>query len=179
MNAPGEITQRGQLFRVVFGERDHSVDALLEQLSQELEASSIHPLLSTNVQRDCFAKYALISVMASAGAYFDTSMDVISATPEMRALYIELTKEVDALATAMGIPFEKNIVESNLKMLDKSPIGTTASMQKDLKKGQSSELDGLVFEPVRLGLRYHVPTPCFAKIAPHFGFSSDEYKHLS
>ncbi|MEG2203536.1 MAG: ketopantoate reductase C-terminal domain-containing protein [Oscillospiraceae bacterium] len=46
----------------------------------------------------------------------------------------------------------------------------TASMQRDLNRGGDSEIDGLVFEPVRLGRQYHVPTPLYAKMARKFGF---------
>ena len=83
----------------------------------------------------------------------------------------ELSREIDAIASAMGIPFSKDIVAGNLKMIDTSPKGTTASMQKDLKKGGKSEIDGLVFEPVRLGAQYQVATPAFAKAAAKFGFT--------
>ncbi len=171
INAPGEITQGGKLFQIVFGERDGSVSPKLEAIAAELGAAGIRPVLSREIRRDCFTKYGLISVMAAVGAYYDTSMDVISADPEKREMAAALSREISAIAEAMGTPFEKDIVQSNLKMIDTSPKGTTASMQKDLAKGGKSEIDGLVFEPVRLGAQYHVPTPSFQKVAAKFGFS--------
>ena len=77
------------------------------------------------------------------------------------------------MAIAMGIPFEEDIVSKNLHLIDTAAPDTTASMQKDLKKGVKSEIDGLVFEPVRLGKAYNVATPCFAKAAAKFGFTID------
>ena len=171
INAPGEITQNGKLFRIVYGERDGSAPPVLEQIAAELEAAGIRTQVSREIRRDCFTKYGLISVMAAVGSYYDASMDEVSADPAKREMARELSAEIDALATAMGIPFAIDIVSSNLKMIDTSPKGTTASMQKDLKKGGKSEIDGLVFEPVRLGAKYHVPTPAFARAAAKFGFS--------
>ena len=42
---------------------------------------------------------------------------------------------------------------------------STASMQKDLKRGSLSEIDGLVYEVVRLGHRLGVPVPNYEEIA--------------
>lgn len=170
LSAPGEITQSGKLFRIVFGERDGTISAELKQIAQVLEDSGIKPVLTDDIRRQCFQKYALISPMATAGAYYDAPMGIISSTPSMRQTFIELSKEIDALAIAMGIPFEEDIVHRNLRMLDTAPPETTASMQKDLKKGSNSEMDGLVFEPVRLGRRYQVETPAFLAAAKKFGF---------
>lgn len=46
---------------------------------------------------------------------------------------------------------EVNCCETNLQTLDKLTKDTTASMQKDIKKGNKSEIDSLIFEVVRLG----------------------------
>ncbi|KAF5031886.1 hypothetical protein DSECCO2_623170 [anaerobic digester metagenome] len=108
--------------------------------------------------------------MATVGAYYDAPTGVVSSTPAMREMFISLSKEIDALANAMGIPFEEDIVAKNLRLLDTAAPDTTASLQKDLKKGKNSEIDGLVFEPVRLGKRYHVETPAFLMAAQKFGF---------
>ncbi len=170
VSAPGEITQGGKRFTVVFGERDGTITPVLEQIKQELENSQIGVDLTDDIRRKCFQKYALISAMATAGAYYDAPTGVVSSTPQMRETFVGLSREIDALATAMGIPFEEDIAAKNLRMLDTAPPDTTASMQKDLKKGKNSEIDGLVFEPVRLGKRYNVETPTFLKAAKKFGF---------
>ncbi len=170
LSAPGEITQGGKLFKIVFGERDGRIDATLEQIARALEGSGIRADLTGDIRRKCFEKYALISAMATAGAYFDTSTDIVASTPEMRSVFVGLSKEIDALANAMGIPFESDIVAKNLRTLEAAPPGTTASLQKDLKKGGNSEIDGLIFEPVRLGRRYRVETPTFLMAAQKFGF---------
>lgn len=170
VSAPGEITQGGKRFTVVFGERDGHRTPVLEQIKQELENSQIGADLTDDIRRKCFQKYALISAMATAGAYYDAPTGVIVSTPEMRETFMNLSREIDAIATAMGIPFEEDIVAKNLRMLETAPPDTTASMQKDLKKGNKSEIDGLVFEPVRLGKRYNVETPTFLSAAKKFGF---------
>jgi 2-dehydropantoate 2-reductase len=38
-------------------------------------------------------------------------------------------------------------------------------MQRDVKKGGQSEMDGLIFEVVRMGKQYGVKLPVYEKIA--------------
>lgn len=38
-------------------------------------------------------------------------------------------------------------------------------MQRDVMEGKQSEIDGLVYEVVRMGEKYHVPMPVYKKIA--------------
>lgn len=44
----------------------------------------------------------------------------------------------------------------------------TASMHRDLRSGKQSEVDGLVFEVVRLGEKYGVDTPVYRTMAEKF-----------
>jgi 2-dehydropantoate 2-reductase len=91
---------------------------------------------------------------------------------EQRATFEALVREMDALAQAMGIPFAVDIVETNLKTLDEMAPGAVASMQRDLDQGKPSEMDGLVFEPVRMGAAHGVAMPTYAKIAAQFGYKA-------
>ena len=76
-----------------------------------------------------------------------------------------MIREITALAEAMGVPFERNMVEINLKILSSLAPEATTSMQRDVMEGKDSEIDGLVYEVVRMGERYHVPVPMYAKVA--------------
>ena len=73
--------------------------------------------------------------------------------------------EMDSIARAMGLNFPVDVVQENLRILDGLSDDSTASMQKDLKRGSLSEIDGLVYEVVRLGHRLGVPVPNYEEIA--------------
>lgn len=105
INAPGEISQGGKLFRIVFGERDGSVSPRLEAIAAELEHAGIRVVLSKEIRRDCFTKYALISVMAAVGAYYDAPMDEISADPEKREMAAELSGKLTRSHRRWASPF--------------------------------------------------------------------------
>ena len=42
---------------------------------------------------------------------------------------------------------------------------TNTSMQRDVAAGHRSEVDGLIYEMVRLGNKYNVPVPCYTAVA--------------
>ena len=87
---------------------------------------------------------------------------------ELRDIYIALVREIKALSDAMGISLPEDIVEINQKIMDGLAPGATASMHRDIRAGKQSELDGLVYEVVRMGEKYGVDVPAYRKIADAF-----------
>ena len=57
----------------------------------------------------------------------------------------------------------KDMAEVNLKILSNLAPEATTSMQRDIMAGKQSEIDGLVYEVVRMGEEYHVPVPAYVK----------------
>jgi 2-dehydropantoate 2-reductase len=43
-------------------------------------------------------------------------------------------------------------------------------MQRDIRAGKNSEMDGLIFQVVRMGDEYGVELPTYRKIARAFGY---------
>lgn len=154
---PGVILQKGDIFRIVFGIREgQEIRRELLLIEQELNAAGIDAVLSDQIARDAFQKYAYISPMAACGLFYDATAEVFQKAGEERMLFIKCTKEIEALAEAMGIPFLVDIEKTNLDILDALSPEASTSMQRDIWAGKPSELDGLVVEPVRLGKQYGV-----------------------
>lgn len=166
---PGVITLSGTIFRVVFGRVDGDISSpILKEVEKDLKESGIAALLTEHVRRDTFQKFSFVSPMAAVGAYYNSTAGDAQHPGEIRQAYCDCVKEIEAIAKSMGIVFEDDIVETNLKTLDALVPDCTASMQKDLAKGGNSEIDGLIFEVVRLGKKYGVPTPVYKKISAFF-----------
>ena len=168
--ADGVYQQKGEIFRIVFGRRDGDIqDDRLIQIQQDLKESGILPILSKHIKRDAFQKYSFVSAMAASGAYLDANAGAFKYDQISRRLFISCVKEIDSLANAMGISFQVDIVKENLKIMDNLLDDFVSSMQNDLVEGRETEMDGLVFEVVRLGEKYQVPVPQYMKIAKYFG----------
>ena len=163
---PGTIWLNGNIFRVVFGVRSpEELRPELFQVVQDLKDSGIDGVLSDNIRRDALQKFAYVSPMAACGLYYHVSAGEVQVTGEARDTFVKLMKEVDALAVAMGVPFLVDIVTTNLQILDSLSPTASTSMQRDIYAGKASEIDGLIYEVVRLGERYGVPTPTYEMIA--------------
>ena len=172
---PGTILLSGSIFRVVFGPRQDTPrpvkDAMLPVLSavcDDLKDAGILPVLSDSIERDALQKLSFVSPMAAAGAYYNVQAFALQAKGQMRSTFLSLVREIKALSDAMGVSLPEDIEAVNLKILDDLAPTATASMQRDLRDGKPTEMDGLIFEVVRLGKRYHVPTPVYEMVAEKF-----------
>lgn len=163
---PGTILLRGDIFRIVYGVRNP--DELRPELiavAQDLKDSGIDGVLSDNIRRDALQKFAYVSPMAACGLYYHVSAGEVQKTGEARDMFVNLMKEIDALAVAMEVPFLVDIVATNLRILDTLNPEASTSMQRDVYAGKNSEIDGLIYEVVRMGQQYGVPTPVYEMVA--------------
>lgn len=163
---PGTILMRGDIFRIVYGVRQpEELRPELFEVAKDLKDSGIEGVLSDNIRRDALQKFAFVSPMAACGLYYHVSAGDVQKTGDPRDTFVKLMKEIDALAVAMDVPFLVDIVTTNLQILDTLNPEATTSMQRDVYAGKASEIDGLIYEVVRMGERYGVPTPTYSMVA--------------
>ncbi|MBO5056073.1 MAG: ketopantoate reductase family protein [Lachnospiraceae bacterium] len=169
---PGTILMSGTIFRVVYGlRRDTPVSVceavmpVLENVQKDLEDAEITPLISKSIEKDALQKFSFVSPMAALGACYDINASAIQTKGEMRDTFIAMIQEIKALSDAMGFELPDNITEINLKIMDELVSTATASMHRDIRAGRQSEIDGLVYQVVRLGEQYHVPMHTYERIA--------------
>ncbi len=168
IESPGIISRSGEIFRVVFGKLDGKTDdEKLIKIEKDLKDSGIIPILSNNIKKDTLQKFSFVSPMAAAGTYLDGNAKLFKTDLSARAIYSECVKEISILGKAMDIELPENIIEINLKIMDDLDDDFTSSMQKDIKKGGNSEIDGLVFEVIRLGEKYNVELPTYCRIGAY------------
>ena len=134
-------------------------------VAEDLRQSGIEAVLSENIRRDALQKFSYVSPMAAAGLYFHANADRFQVTGDERDTFAALVKEIDKLAEAMGISFQVDIVRNNMAILDALSPEASTSMQRDIAAGKPSEIDGLIFEVVRMADRYGVELPVYQKIA--------------
>ena len=166
ISEPGVILMKGYILRVIFGVREpDEYRPVLRQIEQDLNDSGILGVLSENIRRDALLKFSYVSAQSTCGIYYDVPTGPIQQPGEIRDCFIELIREINMLANAMGIFFEEDIVERNLKILADITPDMTTSMQRDIYAGKASEIDGQIFEVVRLAEKYGVELPMYEKIA--------------
>ena len=160
------LLQHGQILRIVFGVRDKAeFRSELREIQKDLCDSNIDGILSENIRREALEKFSYVSPIGAAGLYYHATAADFQKEGEARELFKTMIREIATLAEAMGIPFQKDMVDVNLKILSNLAPEATTSMQRDIMEGKQSEIDGLVYEVVRMGEKYHVPIPAYEKVA--------------
>ena len=166
----GEITQMGKIFRLVYGAHRSTIVSreTLEAVQRDLQESGIKADISDDIDRDTFVKWSFISAMAVTGAYYDVPMGEVQKPGEVRNTFIGLSQESAALGRKLGIAFKEDIVQYNLKVIDKLAPESTASMQKDMAKGHQSEVQGLLFDMITAAEEQGIEVPTYRMVAEKF-----------
>ncbi len=166
----GVIYMSGDIFRLVFGNvNGNTEDERYKAIEKDLNESGIRGILSADIRKDTFKKFSFISPMAAAGAFLDCEASRFKKVGLAQTLFLNCTDEVCALAQAMGIDMG-DMKEKNMQLMNGVADEYLCSMHKDIRLGGRSEIDGIVFNVVRLAKEYKVKVPTYEKIAEHFGF---------
>jgi len=175
IKAPGTIWLAGDIFRVVFGVREQEeFRPQLETICRDLCEAGVTGILSHKIQRDAMQKFSFVSPMAACGLLHNAKAAQMQAQGQARLDFICLVREVEAIAHAMNLSFERDLTEVNLNILDDLSPGASTSLKRDVDAGNPSELDGLIFQVVRLGREYRIPVPLYTRVAEKLGFSVGE-----
>ena len=166
---PGVILQHGKILRVVFGARKPEEETeKMREVAKDMVTDDLEVILSENIRRDAMVKFSYVSPIGAAGLYCNAVAADFQREGEQREMFKALIREIVALSHAMGIEFEEDLVERNLKILASLSPEATTSMQRDVIEGKRSEMDGLVYEVVRMGRKYKVSMPQYEKAAACF-----------
>ena len=189
----GVLLQHGEILRVFFGVREkedlkklngqlngeYKAERLLKKIAQDFKDSGIDGILSDNIKRDALTKFSYVSPIGTAGLYLHAVAGDFQREGEARELFKTLIREIVTLANAMGITFEEDLVERNLKILSNLPEEATTSMQRDVIEGKQSEIDGLVYEVVRMAKKYGVEVPAYERAAEKYGAEVPAYRRTA
>lgn len=166
---PGVILRHGKILRVVFGARKPEEETeKMREIAKDMACENIEVILSEDIRRDAMVKFSYVSPIGVAGLYCNATAADFQKDGEAREMFKALITEIVALSHAMGIEFQEDLVERNLKIVAPLAPEATTSMQRDVYAGKKSEIDGLVYEIVRLGKEYGVPLPEYEKAAARF-----------
>lgn len=154
---------------MVFGVREkEEYRPVLKEIEKDLCDSSIYGILSENIRRDALEKFSYVSPIGAAGLYYHATAGDFQKEGEQRETFKAMIVR-RSTGKAMGVPFEKDMVDVNLRILSSLSPEATTSMQRDVYAGKDSEIDGLVYEVVRMGQEYGVPVPVYEKVAEKLG----------
>ncbi len=157
---PGVIRHVGVTPEVVFGELDGRPSERVERLRRAFAACrGVQVVVPENIRAAMWAKLTFIAAFSAVGAVTRAPAGVIRRLPETRRLLIQAMREIVSVAQALGVPLPDEAADQALAFTDGLEPHVTASMQRDILAGRSSELEAQTGAVVRLGRRAGVPTP--------------------
>jgi len=166
IESPGRIVMHSPILRVIFGCAPGQEERpVLGMIERELNSSGIRGIFSKNIRRDALKKFSYVSPIGAAGLYYDAAAGDFVAEGEKRDLFTGMMKEIEALAEAMGCPFDTDVIASNLKIAANQPPEATTSMQRDIYSGGRSEIQGLVFDVPETGRKYGLEMPLYSMVS--------------
>ena len=166
---PGVLLQHVKILRVIYGAGAGQEEReILEAMKEELKGSRIRLVLSKHIRRDSMKKFCYVSPIGAAGLYYHATAGDFQEEGEKRDLFIGLMREVKALSEKMGCPFDQDVIEANLNILDHQPKEATTSLQRDVYAGKESEIKGLILDIPSLGKEYGLDLPLYTKVAQNY-----------
>jgi len=164
----GEIIHNTDVLKVVYGYRkdqEKKEKEKLKNLEKILIDSQMEAIFSDNIERDALAKFSLVSPMGAAGLYYNGYVSDFTQDGEKKDFFLGLVQEIVDIGHGMGIEFQEDMVAKADFMMTKFAPDATTSLQRDVEKGGKSEIEGLIYEVVKLGKKYNVSTPRYEKVA--------------
>ena len=157
--APGMVAEVGGPTNIVFGVEDGGNTPKAEEVHNALDSSGIDVQLSTSATAALWNKLILVCGLSGMMCITRASMPEILATPETLDLTWRVMREAEAVAKAMGVAPDHDILNSAMYELEQCDENSTSSMLVDLQRGNRLEVDVLNGAVARLGSEVGVETP--------------------
>lgn len=159
IKGPGIVEYRNGPNRVVLGPLGGAMPANGDALAAALRDAGFNAEVSDDIRARLWEKLVLLATNAGLTALTRQPVGVVYADEEIRALAVDMMKEVIAVADEQGIKVADDVIERSLGTLDSFPPTMYASAYFDLAAGKRMEVASFSGLITRLGAELGVPTP--------------------
>lgn len=169
---PGVIAKPSEIFKIYFGLRQGQSSNITDRLitvENDLKQAGIEAYLCDNIKKETFRKFTYVSPIGAAGLLCNAVAADFLKEGEARDTVIAMMGELLSFGRAMGIEYEEDMVQVNLKILAGLEPDAKTSMQRDIEAGRQSEADGLICRVAEAGKKYGVDMPLYDKAAKIYG----------
>lgn len=158
LTAPGviHVVERGT---IVAGEPDGGRSERLSRLEALLYGAGIEVRIPQDIRRAKWQKLAWNAAFNVVAAVSRRNVAEILARPVARRLVEAVMGEVQAVAAAQGIEFERDHIPRVLRVTERDIGPLRPSTLQDRERGKPLEHAALTGAVVRFGERFGVPTP--------------------
>ena len=159
IEAPGVIGHANNLQKLVFGEYSGHRSARIERFHQACIQSGIDAEISDDIARVIWEKFVFLVGLSATTASTRCPIGVVRGNPASRRLLEGIMQEVVEVGRAEGVNLATDFAQDRLRFCDQLPADMTASMLRDLERGNRLEAQWLSGDVSSRGQRLGVPTP--------------------
>ena len=156
----GEISHASLLPSITCGELAGGIS---ERAGRVVDVVSDVPGMSLDASEDIWTemwvKLVTVCSVGSVGAVARAPVGVLLDVPETRRLLLAAGEEIAAVGRAHGARLPEDLVPTQVEKYRGLPPTTTASMHRDLERGDTSELDEQLCAVRRYGRQLDIATP--------------------
>jgi len=157
----GVIENFGNIQKLFFGQENTTTEKLI-LLENLFNQAAIEVTLTKKITSVIWEKFHLVGANSTATSYYKCSTGEILADKTKSDFLFNLLKEVNQIALANGIVFDKEMIATTMQKLHSFPFETTSSMQRDFQKSNiRTELESITGFVVHEGKRLNIQTPTF------------------
>jgi 2-dehydropantoate 2-reductase len=157
---PGSVDQVGGPGRMLIGELDGPISDRVRSIEECFARAGIAVEIYDDIWPHLWFKFMFICAMSGVSALTRLTLQEIFDEPEARAFYLDVMREVAAVATASGSSLGEDDVQAAIASVTAMPQPPErGSMAYDLLAGRRLEVETLNGTVVRLGRERKVPTP--------------------
>ena len=159
IDANGCITQLSSIQKLVYGERDGKITPRLEHVHEALSGAGFETAMSQHIVDDMWQKWVQLATLGGLTCLFRGSVGQVATVEGGADLSVAILRECCDIAKACGHPQRDAFIEQQRAELTNAESTATASMYRDLKKGDRVEADTIIGELLRLGNERGLRTP--------------------
>jgi 2-dehydropantoate 2-reductase len=167
LDPEGRVHQFGPLHDIVFGERDKQITPRIQAIHETLSGCNFPTMLSPDILAAMWTKWVLLSSLAGTTCLLRASVGQIVAVKYGAETINAIVDESAAIAAANGYSQDPKFIASHKTRMTEPGSALTASMFRDLTKGQPVESEQILgdFLAHAYGVRAPLLTAAYVQLS--------------
>lgn len=150
---------------ITYGEREGGASPRVQQVLDVLsKVDGMVIDISDDIWTEMWKKLLMVCSVGAVGAASRAPLDILLGVPETRGLLVASGNEIAAVARTRGAQVPGDYAARQIGLYERLPPRTTASMHRDLERGDPSELEEQLGVVCRYGAQEGIATPVLSAL---------------